>query len=360
MERTRVQDRRSARDKELRSTFHCTTKPVRPDPELTLSCLSGYERIFPSFLSPTMKPILFLPILIFSFVLNVEGRAQPDQALTTQDENGEQDLRPSNELQHALELTNAPAAWFPYAGKIEPRVGNWFQAGEDDLRLDIGTSIELYNSSDAPLSHPVKDEVSAGVEFFTWTQLRAAGRFKFPVEAVDYHFGVFASYHPIDFAPFPLDVRLRVAHISAHLVDGDPGINANPDTAITFSREFVDLLVGANDYGKEVSYGWYVGGVWLFSTIPSSIGRVNPYVGLEYSRVIWEDMPLTLRLGYEFRLNTELATIGENHARVGLKFADLYDNGVVLEAIYYAGRSPFGQFFDRREEHFSIGFLVEH
>ena len=271
--------------------------------------------------------------------------------------------------EHPWPYGEASSVVHPYAGQVEPRVGNWFRTDEEKLRLDIGTSINLlkvhkhepYYSGDFGFPAPKRYyKLDFGVDFFTWTQLRSAGRFKFPVEAVDYYFGVYGAYQPLEDAVIPLDVRFRLAHISAHLVDGNPGLVANPDTAITYSREFVDLLAGRYIYNSKSSCGWYVGGTWLFSTIPSDISRITPYAGVEYSKTFWEDFPLTLRLGYEFRLNTELETIGENQVRAGLKFASLYKSGVVLEALYYAGRSQFGQFFDRREKHFSIGFLVEH
>ena len=324
-----------------------------------------------------MKIRPFLPIL-FTFLLSSSAAAiaQTDDVevqgmrYALERGQGQKELHHSESrggYWNARVDPDAPHTVYPYAGKVEPRIGNWFQAGDDDLRLDIGTAVELITFEGRAQSNPGvfahgdgKYAFDGGVEFFTWTKLRAAGRFKFPVEAVDYYFGVYGSYRPIAFAAFPLSVRLRVAHISAHLVDGDPGLKADPDTAITYSREFADLLLGRYIYHDEGGFGWYLGGTWLFSTIPSSIGRVNPYAGFDYFRRLWEDFPLTLQLGYEFRLNTELETIGENQVRVGLKFADVYDNGVTLEGHYYAGRSPFGQFFDQREEHFSIGFLVDH
>lgn len=263
-----------------------------------------------------------------------------------------------------------PSTILPYAGKYEPRIGGWLLSRDDKLRLDIGTSVPLFERKREEGVFPGREggpirfvgyTLSAGVDFFTWTQLRSVGRFKFPVEAVDYYFGLYGAFQPqTDFEGFPLDVRLRLAHISAHLVDGDPRIAGGTNPEITYSREFIDLLTGQSRHMYRNSGRWYVGGVWSFSSIPSSIGRVVPYAGGDLSMELMQDVPLTFRLGYEFRLNTELETIGENLLRAGLKFAKLYDNGVVLELAYYAGRSPYGQFFDRREEYVSFGFSVDH
>lgn len=271
-------------------------------------------------------------------------------------------------------VPDAPHTMRPYAGKVEPRIGGWFLPENDRLRLDIGTSVELQTVLAGGRTDTPKDTrrrapndragssyaFDFGADFFTWTQLRSVGRFKFPVEAVDYYFGLYGSYQPIANAPVPLNVRLRVAHISAHLVDGDPGLLGNPDTAITYSREFVDVAAGHYLYNHRSSFGWYGGALWAFSCIPDSLGRITPYAGVEYSRNVVQAFPLTLRFGYEFRLNGELEPIGENQVRAGVKFADLYDSGIILEGIYYSGRSPYGQFFNRRESYFSFGFSIEH
>ncbi|MDB5036401.1 MAG: hypothetical protein JWQ98_3642 [Chlorobi bacterium] len=261
----------------------------------------------------------------------------------------------------------------PYAGKDEARIGGSRESADDKLRLDIGASADLLNLSwgrvdgggIAPELPRRTSAVALGADFFTWTRLRSVGGFKFPVEAVDYYFGLHAEA-TFDRAPVP-DLRLRVAHISAHLVDGDPSFSTAQASYQTYSREFIDLMAAAD--GTRLARGLfdasratlrpYAGLLWLTHTIPDTLGRLNPYVGFDAAWQPWES-PLTLRLGYEFRLNTELETIGEHEARLGVKLGRYNSKGITIEGSYYAGRSHYGQHFGRRERYVALGFAIDY
>jgi hypothetical protein len=267
----------------------------------------------------------------------------------------------------------------PYAGKIEARIGGSRESENDKLRLDIGGTLDIMRGKEYPGSSPVDDLIllpfsmlTLGADFFTWTRLRANENFKFPVEAVDYYFGLNATSDlPELLLPrgffFGSNVRLRIAHISAHLVDGDPSFTDPQQQYMTYSREFADLMLALyrnnrEPYEKELNGFWrlYAGAVWLFHTIPDTLGVLTPYAGFDGEWQLWESFPLTLKLGYEARLNTELEPIGEHLARVGLKLGKVNSRGVLLEGSYYTGRSPYGQHFSQRERFFSVGFAVDY
>lgn len=253
----------------------------------------------------------------------------------------------------------------PYAGKYEARIGGWRESENDKLRLDIGGSVDIVRYGERGKT---RDVFSAGADFFTWTRLRAAGGFKFPVEAVDYYFGINGAWRSESHTGIPFNLRLRLAHISAHLVDGDPSFTSPQQEYITYSREFLDLTVGFD--GREMlgidraARGLmvirpYAGAQWLFHTIPDTLGVVTPYAGLDLSWQPGPALPLTFRFGYEARLNTELEPVGEHQARFGVKIGDADSRGVILEGSYYSGRSHYGQHFSSREKFFSLGFAVE-
>jgi len=250
----------------------------------------------------------------------------------------------------------------PYAGKYEARIGGSRESKNDKLRLDIGASVDLYRWELNGREKGDAGMIAFGADFFTWTRLRASGGFKFPVEAVDYYFGVNAAMHRD--AGLVSDLRLRVAHISAHLVDGDPSFTDPAQQYITYSREFIDLLAGlgmfpagARDPG--VTLRPYLGVQWLFHTIPDTLGVITPYVGMDCAVQPDADLPIVLRFGYEARLNTELAPVGEHLVRLGVKFGEVHSRGVMVEGSYYAGRSFYGQHFGNREEYLALGFGVE-
>ncbi|HYF01921.1 MAG TPA: hypothetical protein VEC36_00985, partial [Patescibacteria group bacterium] len=135
------------------------------------------------------------------------------------------------------------------ANPLEGRVGAMYQFADNKLRLDIGNSIDVYKL-------PNRD-VAFGVDFYTFTRLRSEGNFKFPVETSDYYFGVnFSSSslrdskkyydeesdrtYEVGFKP---SLRLRLAHISSHLVDGLADTSGKLEKKpFVYSREFADLV----------------------------------------------------------------------------------------------------------------------
>lgn len=261
----------------------------------------------------------------------------------------------------------------PYAGKYEARIGGSRESENGKLRLDIGYAAELYRleQSTEPTGDDTHDplvpwappdlSLALGADFFTWTRLRSTASFKFPVEAVDYYFGLSgAVQRPLNHRTL-LQARLRLAHISAHLVDGDPSFTDPAQRYMTYSREFADATVGLlTGIGRGNSGSRaYVGALAMFHSIPDTLGAVTPYIGVDINERLVRSMPLTLRMGYELRLNTELADVAEHSARLGLKLGEPDGRGVTLEGSFYHGRSHYGQHFNVVEEYFALGFAVD-
>ncbi len=82
--------------------------------------------------------------------------------------------------------------WFPAelniqpftSNLLEPRNGFMFALGEDWLRLDIGTSRDILQLKSG------EETISFGADLFTFTRLRSNDNFKFPVENIDFYFGI--------------------------------------------------------------------------------------------------------------------------------------------------------------------------
>ncbi|MBI2417716.1 MAG: hypothetical protein HYV28_07400 [Ignavibacteriales bacterium] len=93
-------------------------------------------------------------------------------------------------------------------------MGVQFAAGANNIRLDIGNSRDiLHYSAEKGVTY------SFGADFFTYTKLRGENDFHFPVEAVDYLFGLNAGYKKLT-THGSYGMRFRFSHISAHLADG--------------------------------------------------------------------------------------------------------------------------------------------
>ncbi len=257
-------------------------------------------------------------------------------------------------------------AW-PWGARHAPRIGGAVEDGGDRVRLDIGTSVPLYSrngneegENTEGLSVP---ELALGVDFFTWSRLASESNFKFPVEAIDYYFGLYAGRELGRLNDAILFGTFRLAHISAHIVDGEERFAQSGFEPFVYSREFVDVGVGVHTFfgpvDQDIRLGalrGIVGGRWLFHTIPDTIGRFRPSLALESEYQPSPTLPVTLRAGGEFGLNTEIDTEFESSLRFGVKLSEIYHNGLLLEAGYISGMSPYGQYFDRREDYFWIGF----
>jgi hypothetical protein len=330
---------------------------------------------------------MIVRLIVIGFVLAVPALLQAQQVIDGQVVIGSESFLPTPEP--PLDGTTHPYrnrrlnVTPPYAGKFEARIGGSSEPGDDKLRLDIGASADILRigrewSFGREWSYRSRDIV-IGADFFTWTRLRDAGGFKFPVEAVDYYFGLNSSVNNI--AGLGIDTRLRVAHISAHLVDGDPSFSTADARYKTYSREFVDLMIAGNshsigglfdspyDRGAGGDHNWgeyyrislrpYIGALSMFHSIPDTLGSFTPYGGFDIAWMPLQTDIISLRAGYELRVNTELETVIEHHVRTGVKVGELFGPGVLIEASYYYGRSPYGQHFDEIEETTSLGFAVE-
>lgn len=237
----------------------------------------------------------------------------------------------------------------PVANPLEARVGMMVQPSTKRQRLDIGHRVDLYTSSEA---HGLR----IGTEFFTLTRLQSEGNFKFPVETTDFWFGVTAAMRP--FADQAVDVRLRLAHISSHLVDGAAdasGVFAERRPYV-YSREFADVLVG---YTLSVGAGDvrlrpYLGGTWLWAVQPRIFDRVIPQAGVD---VHWTMAPTwELRAGYDVKAVGIDGRMGVQAAgQVGAYWKTSTTTGLQLAVYRYDGRSIHGLYADQYDAYWAVG-----
>lgn len=236
----------------------------------------------------------------------------------------------------------------PVANPFEARIGSMVQVDDERLRLDIGASVDIAEvANDSSIGR-----IMIGTDFMTWTRLRSENNFKFPVETVDYWFGVNGQWLMADGL---WSMRMRIAHISSHLVDGLANDSAMLVPApFVYSREFVEVLVA-----REIGAGLrpYAGLTYVWATQPDSPDPIIPEAGFDLRVPIsghWH-----LLAGYDFKLiginGTYAAT---NAAQAGI-FYDLWQGrGLMLSGYGYSGRSMHGMFFTDYDAYVGIGFQV--
>lgn len=242
------------------------------------------------------------------------------------------------------------------AAIFEPRLGFQYQPSNERLRLDIGYSVDVWKSALTSGADGVSKSVLAiGVDAFTYSRLRAESNLKFPVETIDYMFGINGSYR-WDGTRGSSAARVRLSHISAHLVDGFA------DTAgmlrqrpFVYSREFIDAIVAYQWHQPNLRI--YGGGTLLLTVkeLPLSVGRVIPQFGFEWAPPL--EVPVVA--GYDVRILGIGRVTKPVHA-VQLAVTALRRTDATLNVCgyYYAGYSMHGMFFDQRDEYWALGVQV--
>lgn len=236
------------------------------------------------------------------------------------------------------------------ANPLEARVGTMYQFEDNTLRLDIGNSIDLQT-----LKLTDSLDLSLGTDFFTLTRLRSEGKLKFPVETADFYFGINGAVKSHCTPTTEWSVRLRIAHISSHLVDGYASdsvfVRQKP---FVYSREFAEVI-GALEFSKQLRI--YTGLTYLWATQPRRANRFIPQLGFDGSYSLSKS--LSLEFGYDFKLiGVDDSYLGTHAAQAGLFLETSNKKGYLLTFFAYRGRSVHGMFYDQNDAYSGIGFQV--
>jgi hypothetical protein len=236
------------------------------------------------------------------------------------------------------------------ANPFEPRIGAMSQPSREKIRLDIGASFDL-------LGFDILDSsrINLGTDFFTYTRLRSEGNFKFPVETSDYFFGINGSVkHQI--SEYILSSRVRIAHISSHLVDGLAKDTIFKKLPFVYSREFVDLAVAIETNNIRL----YLGNYFVFSKKPKETESFCPYIGFDGSQRINEWLKFQYGVDLKYFSNSSLSeSIGRAvSVQAGFLLQSFETTGILLNCYYYDGKSIHGMFYNEKESYFGVGFQV--
>lgn len=239
------------------------------------------------------------------------------------------------------------------ANTIEPKLGFIFQVGKNELRLDIGNSIDVIKYQ------PNENETyTFGADLFTFTFLRGEKNFHFPVDAVDYLFGVNFGYKKV-LENSEYGARLRLSHISAHFVDGhfDGTSNQWRDgrNPIVYSREFFELM----PYYKINTIRFYAGITYLINVTPSTIGKDSYQAGFDYfypHKVFGSFTPFA---AYDFKLANTGELTGNNTLMLGIKFGKIDGKGFSIFYQYYKGKNMHGEYYNLDEEYSAVGLNLD-
>ncbi|MBS3944474.1 MAG: DUF1207 domain-containing protein [Melioribacter sp.] len=239
------------------------------------------------------------------------------------------------------------------ANTLEPKLGFLFQLSKNELRLDIGNSLDIFH-----YSKNESEVFSFGADLFTYTLLRGEKDFHFPVDAVDYLFGINGSYKKVE-DQYEYGTRVRISHISAHFVDGHydaskgewrDGLNPR-----VYSREFIELI----PFVKFNSLRVYAGITYLFHVTPDYLGKDIYQLGFDYVGNQFDSETLSPFLAYDFKL-VNLSKYSANHSfSAGIKFGKPDGRGFSIYFNYYSGKSIHGEYFDFTKTYSAIGINLD-
>lgn len=226
----------------------------------------------------------------------------------------------------------------PIANPFEGRIQIFASPDARAMRFDIGAS---------PAMHVRDSTLAIRSDFFTLSRMRSRGAMKFPVETIDYWFGLSAAWAPIE---LPVSMRVRLAHVSAHFVDGTPWPFTADSTVPIYSREFAELLV-ATTAGPLRCYG---GLSYIWSNHNPEFTRFIPQIGFELTHRVATS--LSVIAAYDGKLvGFRGVTLPQHCAQVGLLYRHRTNIEGGLMIYRYSGRSIHGMFAQDRDDYWAIG-----
>lgn len=241
----------------------------------------------------------------------------------------------------------------PFSANIlEPRVGFMFKSSGNELRLDIGNSIDLAKYQVEAQSF------SLGADFFTWTLLRQESNFHFPVDAVDYLFGINLGYkNTIDNKSF--GARFRLSHISAHLVDGHYDKKnlkwINNQLPRVYSREFIELI----PFYEFQFLRLYAGLTYLFHTDPIVNNKLIYQLGFDYYQNHFMIEEISPFVAADFKFDNNGFVVTNQSYYLGIKFGKPKGKGIRLYFTHYDGMNIHGEYYDFKEKYSGFGMNID-
>lgn len=252
--------------------------------------------------------------------------------------------------QNSIEYFPADLLIKPFtANTLKPKLGFEFKNSVNEISLNIGNSMDILHYRIGK-----KEIVSFGADLFTYTLLRSQSNFHFPVDAVDYLFGVNVGYAKENYG-----ARLRISHISAHFVDGhyskEDQAWLNGREPKVYSREFLELI----PYYNINDFRIYAGITYIFSIDPRDIGTDQYQLGIEYFANYLINDFVTPYFAYDIRLINLYNYSGNNSLEAGVKFGHSNDRGFSIYFKYFSGYNIHGEYFDIKEDYSAIGFNLD-
>ncbi len=244
----------------------------------------------------------------------------------------------------------------------EAKIGVLFFPDNKNLKVDMG------NSTDLLKLNILTDNISfaTGIEFMGYALSTNYKEYRLQIDALDGFFGGNITFKK-KYTNNELNIRLRIIHNSAHLVDGHYDFIKKMwigiDTSLHFTKNFYELTI-AHQLNTGFGYFKYYGGFsHSFFVRPASIKRINYHAGFEldfknlFGKFFAKDE--NIFLANHFGLSGFHEYVGSQQTMLGIKFGDWESKGITIYTSYYTGLNFFDAYYGERISKFGIGFYVD-
>lgn len=247
------------------------------------------------------------------------------------------------------------------ANNQEARIGLIFFTKNDNLKLDVGNSIDLVNFNSSS-----NERITTGIEFMAYALSTSYKGKRLQIDAIDGFFGGNVSYSKrLDSKK--LLMRFRIIHNSAHLVDGHWDSNEKKwidnYEPVPFAKDFAEYTFAYEWDSEFFILKSYTGFSYAFLVRPSDIKRFNFHLGAELALTKLMGSIFGVKenvfLAHHFVLGGSDKYGGNNNSMLGIKFGDWEGRGLLLYLSYYSGNDIFDVYYKRKIERFGIGFSVD-
>ncbi len=249
------------------------------------------------------------------------------------------------------------------ASPEEPRVGIRREFGSMRMQLDIGATYDFlafYPSSDTAARFHM------GVAMFVYALTRSYQGLHLQVDAVDGFFGAHIVYLHRR-ATSSTMLRLRILHLSSHLIDGHFRLETKTwidgQLPRPYSRDHAEATAAYRWGTKAWSAMLYAGFSQAWFARPGNMVRFNTFQGAvahtsEWTGQVW-GQPANLYIADHFMLSGVERLSGTNILEGGIKFGEWDGSGIRLFISYRAGTEIYHQYYDVKRNDWGMGFAVD-
>jgi hypothetical protein len=249
------------------------------------------------------------------------------------------------------------------ANHEEPHLGLTKDIATSHMRLDIGSSMDLVNIR---VSADSTTNIRAGADLFAFALSTSYNGLRLQIDALDGYFGGHIVYRN-QREGSALLLRLRIMHLSSHLIDGHYDNDADAwiggRKPLHFSRDYGEVTAGY--LWQWNGAGVFAYGGFSYATLvrPSEQKRLNTLYGITAHTSRWTGgcfgKPLNLYVSEHFLLWGVDELSGTNGLEAGVKFGAWEGAGVRVFVSYHSGLEIYHQYSDVTAGEWGVGFELE-